>query len=262
MKTIQTFFKTDGLVNTLEFGSGSEFNHVRGSSVYKASLRKELVNSYRVDVELKDSGAIDVLKLTNQKVLTWDDHWIDPSSGLCLDPLIKEVNLQRNSLLYANFSMPRSALESINLEGNGELTHLYIHCTPNLKTLNLSGCTSLEYITLGENKSLTTLSVNGCNLSPSAMEKLLRDFRPTITSSANERGAGMFRKTFSTVLDLRGNSIDWSNRKIVSKIRLLLTNNWVVKWDANPPADVIPPALYAFYVESRVDRTMDKLVNG
>jgi hypothetical protein len=251
MKTIQTFFKTEGQVNSLDFGSGQEFNHIRGDSVYRAFLRKELVDSYRMDVEVTGEN-IDTLKLTNQQLLTWDDHWIDPQAGLCIDPLIRSVNLQRNSLVYANFSVPRAKLEELNLEGNGKLTHLYIHCTPELKKLNLSGCTSLQHISMGENKEIMELNAKDCNLSTSSLEQLLRDFRPTITSSANDRGAGMFRKTHSTLLDLRGNPIDWSNRKIASKIRMLLCNNWIVKWDVNPPTEVIPPALYAFYVESKI----------
>lgn len=251
---MRTFFKTETGVNQLEFGVGLEFNHVRGDFLYKALLRKELIDSYRIDIEFKDGkkSPIDLLKLTNQKILTWDDHWIDEQTGLSIDPLISEINLQRNSLVYVNMSLPRAELTRLNLEGNRNLTHLYIHHTPKLQHLNLSNCTSLSYVSLGENRSITHLSIKGCGLAPSVVEQVLRDFRPTITSSANQRGVGMFRKTFSTLLDLRGNEMDWSNTRISSKIRMLLCNNWVVKWDQNPPADIIPPALYAFYVESTI----------
>jgi hypothetical protein len=92
-------------------------------------------------------------------------------------------------------------------------------------------------------------------MSPEVMEQLLRDFTPTITSNANLSGAGVFRLQHNTLLDLRGNEIDWSNRRIASKIRLLLTNNWVVKWSNNPPTSIVPAQLYARYVESRIERS-------
>jgi hypothetical protein len=91
-------------------------------------------------------------------------------------------------------------------------------------------------------------------MTESAMEQLLRDFTPTICASANVRGVGAFRKQHNTVLDLRGNEVVWSNRRIASKIRMLLTNNWVVKWDNNPPADIVPPQLYGFFVESQIGK--------
>lgn len=251
---MRTFFKTESGVNQLEFGAGNEFNYVRGGSVYKALLRKELTDSYQISIEFKGNKPtlIDEFKLSNQKVLGWDDYWVDESSGLMVDPLIANMNLQRNSLVYVNMSLPRASLTRLNLEGNKNLTHLYIHHTPNLQHLDLSNCTSLSYVSLGENRSITHLSINGCGLRGNVVEQVLRDFRPTITSSANERGVGMFRKTFNTLLDLRGNEVDWSNTRISSKVRMLLCNNWVVKWDQNPPVDIIPPALYAFYVESTI----------
>ena len=89
-------------------------------------------------------------------------------------------------------------------------------------------------------------------MSSAVMERLLRDFTPAVTSSANDKGVGMFRKTFSSVCDLRGNQIDWGNRRVASKIRLMLCNNWVVRWDNNPPAEVVPPSLYGFFVESQI----------
>jgi len=251
---MKTFFKAEKNINQLEFGVDREFNHARGESIYKALLRKELIDSYQISIEFKGNrpGPIDSLKLSNQAVLGWDDYWVDDRSGLMVDPLIADVNLQRNSLIYVNMSLPRAALTRLNLEGNKNLTHLYIHHAPKLQHLDLSSCTSLSYVCLGENRSITHLSINGCGLPPGVVEQVLRDFRPTITSSANDRGVGMFRKTFNTLLDLRGNEIDWSNRRISSKVRMLLCNNWVVKWDQNPPSEIIPPALYAFYVESTI----------
>lgn len=256
--TIQTFFKVEAGVNALEFGPNREFNGTRCGTIYRSLLQKQLIDSYRV--EIKQKGAehkpINTLKLTNQSLLTWDDYWVDRDRGIMVDPLIHNLNLQRNKLIYVNINMPRTELNTLNLEGNKDLAHLYIHYAPNLRELVIDGCKSLQYISLGENKMIKRLSARNCNLSPVPMQYLLRDFRPTLTSNSNERGAGMFRKNYETELDLRGNMIDWGNRKIASKIRLLLCNNWVVKWDENPPADIIPPSLYAFFVESKVERPL------
>lgn len=234
----------------LEFGPGQEyFNHAIGEKpILRAAIRKQLTDSLEIEVEGKNLSAF---KLTNQSLLTWDDHWVE--DGRMVDPGIAELNLQRNKLVYVNINLPRERLRVLNLEGNKSLEQLYIHEAPNLEHLDISGCTRLSYISLGLNYGLRTLIARGCNLSSSALEQLLRDFRPVYTASANLKGAGMFRKQYETVLDLRGNVIDWNNRNIASKIRLLLTNNWVVRWDNNPPPEVVPPSLYAFFVESKVE---------
>jgi hypothetical protein len=252
--TVQTFFKTRGQVTALEFGPGEEFNGTRCGTVYKAQLRRQLTDSFTAVIEQRGLAhtPINTLKLTNQSLLTWDDHWVDPSTNLTIDPLIRNLNLQRNSLVYVNISLPRVELTTLNLEGNRDLSHVYIHHAPKLQELNLNGCTALQYITLGENRNIRSLSAKGCRMSPAIMERLLRDFTPAVTSSANDKGVGMFRKTFSSVCDLRGNQIDWGNRRIASKIRLMLCNNWVVRWDNNPPAKVVPPSLYGFFVESQI----------
>jgi hypothetical protein len=145
-------------------------------------------------------------------------------------------------------------LTELNLEGNRDLVHLYIHEAPKLTRLDISGCVSLGYVSLGVNRDIRELIARDCRMTESAMEQLLRDFTPTVCASANVRGAGAFRKQYNTVLDLRGNEVVWSNRRIASKIRVLLTNNWVVKWDNNPPADIVPPQLYGFFVESQIGK--------
>lgn len=247
MANLKSYCKYEPNRPILDF-STEGFNGPKGANT--AQILKQFTGSMVIEIGIRDSSVMEELKLTNQGLLTWDDYWLDSGTNRITDPKIIRLNLQRNSLLYVNINEPRPYLECLNLEGNPSLTHLYIHNTPNLKSLNLSGCTGLQYVCLGLNRSIQVLDASNCNLSNSALEQLLRDFRPTITSSANVPGIGAFRKQSSTLLDLRGNYIDWSNRRISSKIRMLLTNNWVVKWSENPPADIIPPALYAFFVES------------
>lgn len=228
--------------------SPTGFNGPRGAD--RGHVRKQFTDSLEIEVGLDSNQPIQEFKLTNQSILTWDDYWLNGTTNKITDPKIIRMNLQRNSLLYVNINEPRPHLQCLNLEGNPSLAHLYIHNTPNLSNLNLRGCTGLQYISLGLNRSIQTLDASNCGMPGSVLEQLLRDFRPTLTSSANVLGVGAFRKQSESVIDLRGNEIDWSNRRICSKIRLLLMNNWVVKWSENPPPEVIPPALYAFFVES------------
>jgi len=251
-RSMCSFFKTSGNVNLLSFGTYGDFNGAFGESVRRCHIDKDFNDSCKVHIELENSEPIDQFKLTNQNLLTWDDYWIDSDSGKIIDPMMKSVNLQRNDLVYVNMSLHRDSLESLNLEGNNSLQHLYIHSAPKLSSLIIDNCTSLRYICLGENRSLTHISAKNCGLSSDALEQLLRDFRPTIAYTRPITGAGLFRKAPSTLLDLRGNVIDWSNRKISSKIRLLLTNHWEVRWDNPPPTDIIPLRMYSFPVESRI----------
>jgi hypothetical protein len=250
---INGYFKVEGdSVKALEFGpTGREFNGVRGSSIRRAELRRQLRDSFEVVIDR--TGYIDEFKLTNQSVLTWDDHWIE--RGEIVDPGIKSINLSRNRLVYVNINTPRASLERLDLSGNTSLQVLHLHECPALQYLDISECQNLGNVSLGINVRIQNLLARDCNMSSSAMEQLLRDFTPTITASANNKGAGIFRLQHNTLLDLRGNEIDWSNRRIASKIRLLLTNNWVVKWSNNPPASIVPPQLYSRFVESRIERS-------
>lgn len=253
--TLETYCKYTENAPVLEFGNGPEyFNGTRDGSIYRSRLEKQLTDSLRISVEYKDHipHPIDTFKLTNQSVTTWDDYWVDSRDGLITDPRIRSMNLQRNRLIYVNMNTPRLELRELILEGNQELTHLYIHEAPALERLDITGCKGLGYVSLGINRSVKELIARDCNMSGETLEQLLRDFTPTVCSSANVGGVGMFRKQHETVLDLRGNVIDWSNPRVSSKIRLLLTNNWVVKLDNNPPTGVVPPSLYGFYVESEV----------
>jgi hypothetical protein len=254
--TLESYCKYTENAPVLEFGNGPEyFNGTRDGGIYRSRIEKQLTDSLRIVVEYKNGvpHPIDTFKLTNQSVTTWDDYWVDTKDGLIVDPKIHHINLQRNSLVYVNINTPRLELRTLNLEGNRELVHLYIHEAPLLERLNITGCTSLKYISLGINRSVRELIAKDCSMSGDTLEQLLRDFTPTVCASANTGGIGMFRKQHSTVLDLRGNIIDWSNPRIASKIRLLLTNNWVVKWDNNPPSNIVSPSLYGFYVESEIE---------
>ena len=250
MRVIASYAKVVEGTKLLEFGPNTAyFNHATGDNVSGATLRKQLTDSVEFLVE---GGMPSFFKLTNQNLVTWDDYWVDKDTDQIIDPGIVSMNLQRNRLVYVNMNTPRLRLENLNLEGNATLRHLYIHEAPALQVLDISGCTGLEYVALGINRQIRTLVARNCNMTPSVMEQLLRDFTPTVTANANLRGAGAFRKQHNTLLDLRGNIVDWSNGRIASKIRLLLTNNWVVKWDNNPPPEVIPPQLYGFFVESQL----------
>jgi hypothetical protein len=240
----------------LEFGiTADHFNNATGQEVYTAEVRRQLTDSIEIYIEQKGKVGqiIEQFKLSNQSLVTWDDYWISKEENTIIDPKIRHMNLQRNSLLYVNMNTPRLELVTLNLEGNFDLEHLYIHEAPKLERIDLSECKSLKYVSMGLNKSIKELIAKDCNMSPVVMEQLLRDFTPVFTASANLRGAGAFRKRHETLLDLRGNVIDWENRKIASKIRLLLVNNWVVKWDNNPPYDIVPPQMYGVFVESHID---------
>ena len=259
---MQTFFKTVKEAKAISFGikSPEHFNYVQfgteeiAFASNTARLLKQMNDSYLIEVARDErvSPVIPELRLTNQEILTWEDYWIDEKSKNLVDPLIQKVNLQRNKLVHANFNLHRAELTHLNLEGNVNMRAVFITSAPNLEVLNVSNCAALGVINLGENRSIKALIARNCNLSSTAQERLLRDFRPVITSSSNSEFA-MFRKTYETLVDLRGTEIDWGNKRIASKIRLLLCNNWLVLWDNPPPVSVIPPHMYAFFTNSLED---------
>lgn len=259
-RKMDTFFKISKGAKELSFGlkTPKNFNYIDfgtppqtylGNS---AALNKQMHDSYILHIE-KDSSYTDQiipeLKLTNQEILTWEDYWIDSETGNLIDPKIEKINLQKNHLIHANFNVRRSYLKYLNLEGNVNMRALFITDAPNLEVLNISNCPWLQVINLGNNRNIKALLARNCDLSSVEQERLLRDFRPTITSSSNTK-FNLFRKSYSTVVDLRGSEIDWGNRKVASKVRLLLCNNWLVLWDNTPPASVIPPHMYAFFTNN------------
>lgn len=268
---IRTFFKTVKGAKALSFGEKApgNFNFVDfGNDLDVFSddsvlLLKQMNDSYAIEIE-KDSrfgGDISELKLTNQGILTWEDHWIEAQSGALIDPMIKSINLQKNSLVHANFNVSRSQLEKINLEGNLNMRAVFIADCPKLEVLNVSNCPGLEIANLGNNRSIKALLARNCSLTSLSQEILLRDFTPIKTASSNAQFA-MFRKAYETLLDLRGSEIDWSNRKVASKIRLLLCNNWLVLWDNPPPVSIIPPHMYAFFSSNLEDSLIKDYYNS
>jgi hypothetical protein len=268
---IQTFFKTVKGAKTLTFGlkAPGHFNYVHFNAEADAfldnsvSLFKQMTDSYVIEIsrDSRTSIIIPELKLSNQEILTWEDHWISTKDNSLVDPCIQSLNLQKNKLVHANLNLHRAELTHLNLEGNGNMRAVVISSAPKLEVLNISNCAALGVVNLGNNRSLKALLARNCNLTPIAQERLLRDFRPTITSSSNESFV-MFRKTYETLVDLRGSEIDWSNRKIASKIRMLLCNNWLVLWDNAPPVSVVPPHMYAFFTNSLEDSLIKDYYNN
>lgn len=221
-------------------------NTVSSDEVY---LSKQKANSCVLDIIVTSPPPIEELKLTNQDILTWDDLWIDGETGNSVDPNIEAINLQRNALLYVNMNLRRASLRKINLEGNVNLKSFTGSELPALEYIDFTDCVNLESVVLGMSDNIKVLSLKNCRLTEDALEETLSSFRPTKTSSANIFPGSLppFRKSYNTMLDLRGNDINWGNAKIASKIRLLVTNNWLVLWDNAPPTNVIPIQMYAFF---------------
>lgn len=262
-KKLHSFFKTTKNVKNLTFGikEPRHFNYVNFCDTEKlylgnrVGLFKQMNDSYLLEIERDEKypqPTLPELKLTNQGILTWEDHWIDADSKELIDPRIISINLQKNSLVHANFNLPRANLTHLNLEGNLNMQAVMINDAPQLETLNISNCPALNVINLGANRKLKALLARNCALLPIVQERLLRDFTPTLTSNSNT-SFNMFRKNIDTLLDIRGSEIDWGNRRVASKIRLLLCNNWMVLWDNTPPASVIPPQMYAFFTNNLED---------
>jgi hypothetical protein len=253
---LYSFFKVAKKSKQMSFGKKVplNFNYVDFAdpdNIYlgnTTALHKQMNDSYQLEINVDGEYKLPIseLKLTNQDILTWEDYWIDAKTNTLIDPRIERINLQKNKLVHANFSLPRSVLKSVNLEGNLNLRGVFVHNAPQLEVLNFSNCPALDVVNLGNNKSLKALLAKNCSMRSSVQEALLRDFCPIVTSTSN-RPFDMFRKSYETLVDMRGSQIDWGNRKIASKIRLLLCNNWLVLWDNPPPTSIIPPQMYAFF---------------
>jgi len=256
-QAISTYFRASSdYSKILSFGNSSDpgnFNYVRfnNNSLANAGLiEKHMVNSFKICI-FNGSDSIEELKITNQDILSWEDYWISNDSRLLADPKIKKIDLRKNNLASVNINLSRPELRELNISGNNQLSSVLLKDIPNLTKLDISGCNGLSVINLGNNRSLEFLSAKNCNLNSVAQERLLRDFRPVITSDGN--GNMLFKKEYKTLLDLRGNTVDWSNRKVASKIRLLLCNNWMVLWDNPPPTTVVPVQMYAFFTNNLED---------
>ena len=262
MQTIRTYFKSSSpTTRSMGFGFKCEpqsFNYIdrlHSHAGDKTNLVKHMADSYQLSAYLKYS-TIEELKLTNQNILTWEDYWVDENNNLT-DPQIKSLNLQKNSLVSFNANLHREHLESINVESNSSLVGFVVSDSPNLKQINLSNCYNLSNINLGNNSKIKALIARNCNLSGQSQERLLRDFKPTLSSESNGEFS-MFRKNYETLLDLRGSIVDWGNRRVASKIRLLVCNNWLVLWDNPPPTSVIPPQMYSFFTFNLEDELIKR----
>lgn len=220
-----------------------------------AKIYKEKSTSGGVFIDSFNYSTLKELKITNQGIVTWDDLWIDSDSNYSVDPKIECINLQRNSLVYVNINEIRQYLKDLNLEGNETLKSVTITNASALETLNLTNCSLLEIVNLGLSKNIKVLSLKNCRLTEANLQNILCSFTPTKTESGNIMPGTLppFRKKFSTLLDLTGNEINWGNRKIASKIRLLVSNNWLVLWDNPPPTSIIPAQMYAFFPKNIKD---------
>jgi hypothetical protein len=260
---LHSFFKVSKESRSLSFGKRTphNFNYVDffdPKNIYlqnTAQLYKQMNDSYLLEINLAEnySDPVKELKLTNSGLITWEDYWIDAGRNIIVDPKIERLNLQKNQLIHANFNLPRFALKQLNLEGNLNMRSVHILETPNLEVLNISNCPAIDGVNLGVNGGLKALIARNCRLTSVGQERLLRDFRPTKTASMNT-SFSMFRKNYETILDIRGSEVDWGNRRVASKIRLLLCNNWMVLWDNVPPASVVPPQMYAFFSNNLEDK--------
>jgi len=192
-----------------------------------------------LELRLK-SGGLDTLKLTNSGAIYWDDFWVD-SQGKYVDPGIISLELQNSITLRAvNVPYERMSLERVNLAGCKTLRYVNLSKSPNLKELNLDRCLGLKEVYLGFNKSIHHLSLRHCALDERSLEQLLAEYIPTKSESKMAMGTNSLK----SLIDLRGNVIPWENRRIASKIRLLLYNNIGVAWSNNPPERIIPLELY------------------
>lgn len=209
-------------------------------------LRIEPVSSKVLRVNVEDAREIKFLKITNSSIRLWNDNWVDGNSQEIIDPQIQEMNLTNSDYLEIfSILLPRESLLKIDLSGCKNLKYFSApHCS-NLQTLFLNDCTSLENIILGYSKSIKYVSLRGCSLSETALEQFLQSYYPVQNGIV---GGGQFfgQKTinYDAYLDLRGNIIPWTNRRIASKIRLLLCNAVAVVWSNNPPESVVPIELY------------------
>lgn len=255
-KTI--FLPLDKVQNSsFNYVSFKEKNVVSNDSVF---ISKEKNNSAILTITHDANYVIEELKLSNQDIKTWDDLWIEAQSGDSVDPRIEKINLQRNSLVYVNMNLRRENLRGVNLEGNTKLKAFIATDAPILEDVNLTDCSGLEVVELGFSKNIKRLSLKNCRLTDIGLEKILSSLIPTICSTSNIIPGTLppFRKNISTLLDLRGNEITWSNRRVASKIRMLLTNNWAVLWDNPPPTSVIPIQMYASFTNNLKKEQIDQ----
>ena len=216
------------------------FNYIRFEEHGAFEFKYTSPSLLKIVCTIPATTYIPELKFTNNPIKNWVDFWCESESDLPIDPLIEKMNLSNNPQLeIVSFGEERSALKTLNLSQNSKLNYLNVVGCNHLEHLDLSGCTNLHTLSLGMNKNIKEISLRGCNLPEDSLERVLSRYYPT----SNQLEAHP-KKKMSSYIDLRGNYINWSNRKIASKIRMLLTNNILVLWDVNPPDFIIPLTAY------------------
>lgn len=243
-KSLQLFVIVSSEIKTLGF----PFNYAKLST---SLARPDILNfnsvSSRVlklSMTIPDDSTIDLLKFSNSGSVIWTDEWIDPELNVPVDPGIAEMNLTNSEYLESvNILGKRDSLKKLDLSGSRNLKHLSVSNGSSLKTLFLNNCDSLQAISLGYSRNLKYVSLSGCRLSEITLEQFLRTYYP-VQNGVNLETYGRKRIQYDSYLDLRGNIIPWTNRRIASKIRLLLCNAVAVLWSNDPPENVIPIELY------------------
>lgn len=214
-----------------------EQNSLRDSALAAKRISSRL---YELTLSKDSANSISKLKLTNSGIVLWEDFWVD-GRNMPRDPRIEYLELQ-NSITLNSVNVPyyRPGLREVNLSGCKNLTYLNLSRAPSLERIWLDRCYSLNEVHLGFNKQIRSISLRWCSLPERALEQILSEYIPT-RSELRLSGHSL---EYDSFLDLRGNVIPWENRRIASKIRMLLCNNVAVAWSANPPERVIPAELY------------------
>lgn len=215
------------VLNSLNY---SKINKTNSGSI----LRVQKISSRVIELNVEHPGT-EILKFSNSGVKYWDDFWIDSDSKESVDPLVEELVLDGSFNLNAvNIFFERSKLKHINLSACESLVVLAIPNAPLLEEVILDRCSSLSEVQFGFNKNIRHLSLENCNLREKTLERILSAYIPSRNDNA--------------LLNLRGNIIPWGNRRIVSKIRMLLVNNIKVAWSNNPPESAIPVEMYSNFL--------------
>lgn len=218
--------------NYIKFYLDSKFEYSYTSpSLIKLSYELDPVTNHVVE-----------LKFTNNPIKSWIDLWCEAESQLPIDPLIEKMNISGSQELeLVSIIEHRRLLTELNLSYSPKLSYVNLSGCHELTHLDLSGCIGLQKLNLGFIKNLKVLSVRNCNLPELALESVLSSYYPVLNALEPQQRN---KRLMSSYIDLRGNYINWRNRKIASKIRLLVTNNILVLWDNHPPEDIIPLSYY------------------
>lgn len=197
-------------------------------------LDVKIISSRVIELTLEQKS-IKNLKFSNSGIKYWDDFWTEYQTNTEVDPLVENLSLESSFYLSAvSIFSNREALKSINLSGCESLLYLSVPRAPRLEEIILDGCAGLNEVHFGFNKSIRHISLENCDLKEKTIENILSEYIPT--------------KSDYSLLNLKGNTIPWGNRRIASKIRMLLFNNINVAWSNDPPEAVIPAEMYSNFL--------------